>query len=239
MCEELHGCKKLGEYGCDAFDRCRMVWMIFSGFLSFLIFLLTCVSLGGASENDTNVENCNWAYAQYALNDQTLTAYVGLKRFVVAEGTVGSTTSTAANGFNWKDCNGAEDFCNNCEFAGESTLKAIALAFILSIPPIITSFIRVNKDQDTNVNKMVTTICCSLGILLYMISMGQFGKLCYQKLPADKNYIFGPGFGAATACFVFQIFVLIIHVSTPVRKANISLAKEEDNTHEDEDDNQA
>lgn len=236
MCEELEGCKKLGEYGCDIFHKWRMFFMIISGFLSFLIWLLTCVSLGGASEDDTNVENCNWAYAEYTENGKDLTAYVGLKRFVVSEGTVDSSSSTSSDGFNWNDCQGL-DYCSDCEFAGDSTLKAIALAFIVSIPPIITSFIRANKDKDTNANKMATTIFCSLGILLFMISMGQFGKLCYEKLPSDKNYVFGPGFGAASACFVFQIFVLIIHVSTPVRKGQVSLAKEEEN--QEDEDNQA
>mmetsp|Transcript_23501 Transcript_23501/g.24133 ORF Transcript_23501/g.24133 Transcript_23501/m.24133 type:complete len:239 (+) Transcript_23501:92-808(+) len=238
MCEELHGCKKLGEYGCDIFHKWRIFFMLISAFLSFLIFLLTCVSLAGASEDDTNVENCNWAYAEYTEDSKDYTAYVGLKRFVVSNGNVDSSSSTTSNGFNWADCSDSVyDFCSDCEFAGDSTLKATALAFIVSIPPVITSFIRISAANDTNANKMSTTIFCSLGILLYMISMGQFGKLCYEKLPSDRNYIFGPGFGAAAACFVFQIFVLIIHVSTPVRKGEVALAKEEDN--QDDEDNQA
>lgn len=226
MCEDTVACKKVGAHGYQVFESGRICLMLIASFLSFLIFLLTCVMLGGASEEDTNVENCNWAYAEFSIDGKDMTSYIGLKRYVVADGSAGDTGGSS-DGKNWADCKGL-DYCNDCEFAGDSTLKASALAFILSIPTIITSFIRVSKDKDTNSNKFVSMICCALNILLFMIAMGQFGNLCFEKLPSDMDYTFGPGFGAATASFVFEIFVLIIHVCTPVNPGGAPLAKDDD-----------
>jgi hypothetical protein len=211
--------------------------MLIASFLSFLIFLLTCVMLGGASEEDSNVENCAWAYAEFTADGRDYTSFIGLKRFVTAEGNLDSE-SGSSQGTNWKDCDGL-DYCSDCDFAGDSTLKASALAFIVSIPPVITSFIRISREKDTNSNKFVSIICCSLGLLLYMIAMGQFGNFCFEKLPSNMDYVFGPGFGAATACFVFEIFVLVIHVCTPVIKTDSPLAREEVNQDQDPDDDQA
>jgi hypothetical protein len=207
--------------------------MLVASFLSFLILLLTCVMLGGASEKDSNVENCAWAYAEFSTDGRDSTSFIGLKRFVVADGKLDSTSGSSV-GTDWSDCE--LSYCSDCEYAGDSTLKASALAFILSIPPVITSFIRISKEKDTNANKFVSIICCSLCLLLYMVAMGQFGSLCYEKLPSDMDYVLGPGFGAATASFVFEIFVLVIHICTPVIKTDTPLAREET---QDEDEDQA
>jgi hypothetical protein len=225
MCEDAAICKRVGTYGYSVFESGRMCLMLLTSFLSLMIFLLICVMLGGASEEDTNVENCNWAYAEYSVDGRDYTSYVGLKRYVVSEGNADSQTGSS-KGTNWDDCKGL-DYCSDCEHAGDSVIKATALAFILSMPLVITSFIRISHEKDTNANKFVSIICSSLLLLLLMITMGQFGNLCYEKLPSNLDYAFGPGFGAATASFVFEIFVLIVHVCTPVNQSSAPLAKDE------------
>ena len=226
MCDNVAVCKQVGAHGYSVFESGRICLMLLTTFLSLLIFLLTCVMLGGASEEDTNVENCNWAYAEYSLDGRDYTSYIGLKRFVVSEGNADSE-SGSSKGTNWDDCTGV-DYCSDCDYAGDSVTTAVALAFILSIPLIITSFIRISQEKDTNANKFVSITCSSLLLLLFMIAMGQFGNLCYEELPSDLEYTFGPGFGAATASFVFEIFVLVVHVCTPVNSGSAPLAKDDE-----------
>jgi hypothetical protein len=233
MCEDTVACKRVGAHGYSIFESGRICLMLLSSFLSFLIFLLICVMLGGASEEDSNVENCAWAYAEYSVEGRDYTSYIGLLRYVVAEGTMTSDTGSS-KGVNWADCEGV-DYCSDCKIAGDSSLKASALAFILSIPLVITSFIRISKEKDTNANKFFSIVCSSILLLLLMIAMGQFGNLCFQKLPSDLDYVYGPGFGAATASFVFEIFVLVVHICTPVNLGSAPLAEDEEDLQEDKD----
>lgn len=185
--------------------------MIITGVLSFLTFILICVGLGGSSETDENVINCNWAHADYAGD---LHEYIGLKRFVTQQGNDGNT-----KGKDWADCTGAS-YCNDCEEAGLNALNSIAIAFVLSIPMLVISFIRTSNARDLNLYKVLSIVFGFLSLLLFMIAMGSFGSGCYDNLPSGDDYEYGPGFDAIAACFVFEIFILIFHILTPVKKSS-------------------
>lgn len=187
--------------------------MIVTGVLSFLTFILICVGLGGSSETDENVINCNWAYAEYSIAGTDYTSYVGLKRAVVQKGENGDTT-----GVDWADCSGAS-YCNDCETGGNNALNSVAIAFVLSIPITIISFIRTSNARDLNLYKVLIIIFGFLSLLLFMIAMGSFGSACYDNLPSGDDYAYGPGFNSIATCFVFEIFILVLHLLTPVKKS--------------------
>lgn len=214
MCEEVGIFKSIGAIGIDSFDSKRMIVMIVTGVLSFITFILICVGLGGSSETDENVINCNWANAEYKLGNKDYYSYVGLKRAVTQEGTDGDT-----KGVDWADCSGA-GYCSDCETAGNNALNSIAIAFVLSIPILVISFIRTSNARDLNLYKVLIIIFSLLSLLLFIIAMGSFGSECYGNLPSDDDYVYGPGFNAISTCFVFEIIILVLHILTPVKKSS-------------------
>jgi hypothetical protein len=183
--------------------------MITTGALGFLVFILICVGLGGASTTDENVINCAWAQADLAGDYHS---YVGLKRVVTQKGDDGDT-----KGADWADCSGA-GYCSDCEDAGNTTINSIALAFVLSISILVMTFLRTSNARDLNLYKVLTLVFSAVSLLLFMIAMGEFGNGCYEQLPSGDDYEYGPGFNAIAACFVFEIFILIFHLLTPVKK---------------------
>jgi hypothetical protein len=184
--------------------------MIITGILSFIVFILICVGLGGASTTDENVANCAWAFADLP-NDYT--SYIGLKRGVTQDND-GDTTSS----WNWDDCNGLS-YCNDCEDGGNSALNSIALAFVLSIPILVMTFLRSTNARDLNLYKILTLVFGLISLLLFIIAMGTFGDGCYDNLPSGQDYEYGPGFNAIAACFVFELFIVLFHLLTPVKKS--------------------
>lgn len=214
--------------------------MIFTGLLSFLVWMLTIVGLGGASQENSNVVNCAWAVST-ATDDQgkSVTNYYGLKRWVVR-----NEDSGALHGTRWVLCDGNDaEYCNECKVGGQHALNALALSFILASLTVICTFLRTSKKSDFATTKIILIIFVSFELLMNMISMGAFGKQCYQELPTDVEPYWGPGFGAVTCCFVFNLFLLVIHSMTPVRPVEKQLAQSEqqaDDAHDDiEDENQA
>lgn len=199
----------IGNIGLNIFDSKRMVIMIITGVLSFLVFILICVGLGGASTTDDNVINCAWAFAELPNNYYS---YVGLQRVVSQKGEDGDT-----KGANWSDCSGA-GYCNDCEDAGKNTLNSIAIAFVLSIPILVITFLRSTKARDQVLFKVLTIVLCFVSLLLFMIAMGEFGSGCYDELPSGQDYEYGPGFNAIATCFVFELIIMVLHLLTPVKK---------------------
>jgi hypothetical protein len=189
--------------------------MIVTGIIGFLVFILICVGLGGASTTDDNVINCAWAFAEFP---DDFTSYIGLKRVVTQKGDNGNT-----NGANWDDCSGSS-YCSDCEDAGNTTLNAIALAFVLSIPIMVMTFLRSSNARDMNIYKILSLVFGFVSLLLFMIAMGEFGSGCYEELPSGQDYEYGTGFNAIAACFVFELFIILFHLLTPVKKADAAPA---------------
>jgi hypothetical protein len=190
--------------------------MITASVLSVFIFIFILVGISGSSKADNTVKNTAWAFAKYSTKNVDFNAHVGLNRVVFR-----NIDEDSTDGYNFHDC--TFSYCSDCEKAGDSALSSLAIAFIFSIPSVISSTLRRNKETDLVMHKVIPVLFGAVELLMIVIAMGSFADNCFKKLPADDHYDLSTGFNVILVALVFQVVVMLLHILTPVVKSTQGL----------------
>ena len=194
--------------------------MITAAVLSGFVCIFIIVGISGSSKANNTVIATEWAFAKYTTKGSDYTSHIGLKRVVIRDKEEDTTT-----GYNFHEC--SFSYCSECEKAGESTLSSLAIAFVFSIPGVIQSALRRNKETDLVLNKVFPVILGAIQVLMLVIAMGAFANDCYEELPTSDSYELSTGFHCVLVALIFQIVIMCLHTLTPVTKATPGLLDSE------------
>ena len=116
----------------------------------------------------------------------------------------------------WSDCSSSSSSCEDCESAGEVTLGAAVIVFLLMMVLAVFSFLRRDKSSD-KVTYKVTSILISIILLLAcIIGMGTFNNQCIGTADSPEDYTLGPATNCMLTNFFFVFFILVVHALTAV-----------------------
>lgn len=208
--------RTIGGLGLKFIDRKRYLVMITTTVLSVFVSIFIIIGISGSSKTNDTVKATAWAVAKYTTKGVDFNSHVGLKRIVIRD-----KEEDKEEGYNFDDC--SFSYCTECEEAGESVLSSLAIAFIFSIPGIVESALRRNKETDHVVHKVFPVLFGAVQLLMFVIAMGAFADNCYERLPTNDNYEYSVGFNVVVVALIFQVIVMCFHIVMPVIKVTPGL----------------
>jgi hypothetical protein len=182
--------------------------------LQMLAGILYIVGMVGWSKDDKNVMATYWAASISASDNDAVTLFA-LRNGVVADL---SNDDTSAD-FDYDDCAGNPDWCDNCKEAGEAALATSLLGFFFCGGTLIVSAIRAMEKMDSKNIKIASAVIIVFQLLWSVIAVGTFKNQCIDMLPVAGGTIqelhTGPGYNCiATTCFIAGV-TLLLHLLMP------------------------
>jgi hypothetical protein len=208
--------QRIGNFGLSIFRTTKPQAMIVLGVLNCVSLIGLCVSLAGASTDQSIIKSSSWAYGTY---DGKTYNYLGLKAWV--------NRNEATKNWDADNCN--NDYCDQCSSAGQVALSATGFAFAFEAVTIALSFLRFKSDS--NLVKLASILMSAVGYFCLIVAMCDWTVQCINNLDNEKDddyfknftYALGAGFNCALTAFFVMFFTFLVHVATPVDGAKEAL----------------
>lgn len=211
---------KFGLLGLQVFNRQKLLFMLFTGAIALLSFLLLCFGIAGVSNNGDVLKKTAWTI-EVDKSSNANVGYFGLDAAYFPD------TNFVEY---YYDCASVTSTCDDCWIAGNKARNSVGSAMFWVFVLMVCSFIR-SCFGNTRDNAIVKLIACGFSffaMISMLVSFGSWNETCVNNLQSldDNTFVFkaGPGIGAVGAAFVFVFFSFVLHLLTPTKDATAQAA---------------
>ncbi|KRX10140.1 hypothetical protein PPERSA_08543 [Pseudocohnilembus persalinus] len=231
ICEQSSFCLFSGKIGVDFFSKNRGIVFTLDLALQILATIFTAFSLFAFVNNHAFLSAFNWAKGDIYMGGQ-YQAYYGLLGFNIY-----SQQQDINKNIKWGGAECELSYCIDCKEQALANQQTAVIAFITSIPSIMTILQRAKPETDKNCQKFMGILTSITGFTSGFISLYNYYQYCIQNishLEVGGNFSIkqGPGYSLLFIATVLKIFDLFCHLLVPTppninRKSQIKTIRSE------------